>query len=116
MCRNQLVIEDGNLHSQDMETGTGGKLCSSIGIELEDGGIETSSSKGEEDFEPDSDLILEGTSKGFGKSDSTIDKQNFKPKGVWGHKSKKAMLVVAGATSGQTKPNLGKGIALPQEQ
>ncbi|GLJ11882.1 hypothetical protein SUGI_0179180 [Cryptomeria japonica] len=66
VSRNQLVIEDGNLHSQDMETGTGGQICSSIGIELEDGEIETSSSEGEEDFEPDSELILEGTSKGFG--------------------------------------------------
>ncbi|GLJ17578.1 hypothetical protein SUGI_0305780 [Cryptomeria japonica] len=68
--RNQLVIEDGNIHSQDMETGTmremGGQIFTSIGIELEDGEIETSTSEGEEDFEPDSNLILEGTSKGFG--------------------------------------------------
>ncbi|GLJ34566.1 hypothetical protein SUGI_0695270 [Cryptomeria japonica] len=67
--RNQLVIEDGNLHSPDMETGTlremGGQIYSSTGIELEDGEIETSASEGEEDFEPDSDLILEGTPKGF---------------------------------------------------
>ncbi|XP_059065647.1 uncharacterized protein LOC131857327 [Cryptomeria japonica] len=118
--RKQLVIEDDNFHSQGMEIGTmgemGGQICSTIGIELEDGEIETSSSEGEEDFEPDSDLILEGTSKGFGKSDSTIDKPNFKPKGVWGRKSKKVMLAVAGAASGQTKLNLGKGSALPQEQ
>ncbi|GLJ10863.1 hypothetical protein SUGI_0136820 [Cryptomeria japonica] len=73
VSRNQLVIEDGNLHSQDMETGImremGGQIFSSIGIELEDGEIETSTSEGEEDFEPDSDLILEGTSKDFGKPD-----------------------------------------------
>lgn len=120
MPRNQLIIEDGNLHSQDMETGTmremGGQIFSSIGIELEDGEIETSASEGEEDFESDSDLILEGTSKGFGKSDSTIDKPNFKPKGVRGRKSKKVMLAVAGATCGQTKLNLGKGNTLPQEK
>ncbi|GLJ14775.1 hypothetical protein SUGI_0239660 [Cryptomeria japonica] len=89
VSKNQLVIEHGNLHSQDMDTGTGGQICSSIGIKLEDGEIETSSSKGEENFEPNSDLILEGTSKGFGKSDSTIDKPNFKPNGVRGRKSKK---------------------------
>ncbi|GLJ21245.1 hypothetical protein SUGI_0389830 [Cryptomeria japonica] len=102
--RNQLVIEDGNFHSQGMETSTlgemGGKIFSSIGIGLEDGEIETSSSEGEEDFEPDSDLILEVTSKGFGKSDSTIDKPNYKPKGVQGRKSKKCMLVVAGVANG----------------
>ncbi|GLJ38797.1 hypothetical protein SUGI_0790880, partial [Cryptomeria japonica] len=61
--RKQLVIEDDNFHSQGMEIGTmgemGGQICSTIGIELEDGEIETSSSEGEEDFEPDSDLILE---------------------------------------------------------
>ncbi|GLJ44915.1 hypothetical protein SUGI_0945620 [Cryptomeria japonica] len=43
--RNQLVIEDDNLHSTVMETGTlremGGQICSSTGIELEDGEIET---------------------------------------------------------------------------
>ncbi|GLJ07014.1 hypothetical protein SUGI_0055490 [Cryptomeria japonica] len=64
---NQLIIEDGNLHSPAMETDTlremGGQIYSSTGIELEDGEIETSTSKGEEDFEPDSDLILEGTLK-----------------------------------------------------
>ncbi|GLJ40116.1 hypothetical protein SUGI_0821740 [Cryptomeria japonica] len=118
--RNQLVIEDGNLHSQDMETGTmremGGQICSSIGIELEDGENETSASEGDEDFEPNLDLILEATSKGFGKSDSTIEKPNFKPKGVRGRKSKKVMLAVAGAVCGQTKLNLGKGNTLPQEQ
>ncbi|GLJ29889.1 hypothetical protein SUGI_0590870 [Cryptomeria japonica] len=117
---NQLAIEDGNFHPQGMETDTigemGGQICSSIGIELEDSEIETSSSEGEEDFELDSDLILEGTSKGFGKSDSTVEKPNFKPKGVWGHKSKKVMLAMVGAASSQTKLNLGKGNALPQEQ
>ncbi|GLJ28896.1 hypothetical protein SUGI_0569780 [Cryptomeria japonica] len=64
----------------------GGKIFSSIGIELEDGEIESSSSEGDEDFEPDSELILEVTTKGFGKSDSTIVKSNFKPKGVRGEK------------------------------
>ncbi|GLJ31084.1 hypothetical protein SUGI_0622160 [Cryptomeria japonica] len=82
--RNQLAIEDGNPPSQDMENNTigvlGGKTSSHIGIELEDHEIETSSSEGEEDFEPDSELIMEGSLKGFGKSDSTIDKTNFKPK------------------------------------
>ncbi|GLJ39721.1 hypothetical protein SUGI_0811990 [Cryptomeria japonica] len=82
--RNQLAIEDGNFYSQGMETGTmgemGGQICSMIGIELEDGEIETSSSEGEEDFELESGLILEGSSKGFGKSDSTIEKPNFKLK------------------------------------
>ncbi|GLJ55674.1 hypothetical protein SUGI_1195930 [Cryptomeria japonica] len=117
--RNQLVIEDGNLHSPFMETGTlremGGHICSLIGIELEDGEIETSASEGEEDFELDSDIILEGTPKGFGKSDLTIDKPNFNPKGVRGCKSKNIMLAVAGAVCDQTKLNLGKGNTLPQE-
>ncbi|GLJ47615.1 hypothetical protein SUGI_1005510 [Cryptomeria japonica] len=84
--RNQLAIEDGRLHSQGTENdtigGMGWNIRSSIGIELDDGEIETSSSEGEEDFEPDSEFILEGTSKGFGKLDSTIDKPNFKTKGV----------------------------------
>ncbi|GLJ40111.1 hypothetical protein SUGI_0821640 [Cryptomeria japonica] len=43
----------------------GGKICSSIGIELEDGKIESSSSEGDEDFEPDYDLVLEATTKGL---------------------------------------------------
>ncbi|GLJ29843.1 hypothetical protein SUGI_0589750 [Cryptomeria japonica] len=115
--RNQLAIEDGNPPSQDMENDTigvlGGQTRSPIGIELEDGEIETSSLEGEEDFEPDSKLIMEGSLKGFGKSDSTIDKPNFKPKGVQGRKSKKVMLAVAGVACGQTKLNLGKGNALP---
>ncbi|GLJ21246.1 hypothetical protein SUGI_0389870 [Cryptomeria japonica] len=116
--RNQLVIEDCNFHTQGMEASTlgemGGNICSSIGIELEDREIESSSSEGDEDIEPDFELILEVTTKGFGKSDSTINKPNFKPKGVQGT-NKKKMLAVAGAASGQTKLNLGKG-ALPQEQ
>ncbi|GLJ27122.1 hypothetical protein SUGI_0531830 [Cryptomeria japonica] len=91
--KNQLVIEDCNFHTQGMEASTlgemGGKIFSSIGIELEDGEIESSSLKGDEDFEPDPKLILEVTTKGFGKSDSTIDKPNFKPKGVRGRKLKK---------------------------
>ncbi|GLJ34987.1 hypothetical protein SUGI_0704120 [Cryptomeria japonica] len=57
VSKNQLVIEDGNLHSQDMETGImmemGRKIFSLIGIELEDSEIETSTSEGEEDFKPD---------------------------------------------------------------
>lgn len=91
--RSQLVIEDCKFHTQGMEASTlgemGGKICSSMGIELEDGEIESSSSEGDKDFEPDSDLILKITRKGFGKLGSTIDKPNFKPKGVWGRKSKK---------------------------
>lgn len=109
MPRNQLAIEDGNPLSQAMENDTigvlGGWTHSPIGIELEDGKIETSSSEGEEEFELDSELIMEGSLKVFGKSDSTIDKPNFKPKGVRGRKSKKVMLAVAGAACGQTKLN-----------
>ncbi|GLJ46931.1 hypothetical protein SUGI_0990390, partial [Cryptomeria japonica] len=82
--RNQLVIEDCEFHTQGMEASAlgemGGNIFSSIGIELEDGEIESSYLEGDEDFEPDSDLILEVTTKGFGKSNSTIDKPNFKPK------------------------------------
>ncbi|GLJ49563.1 hypothetical protein SUGI_1051240 [Cryptomeria japonica] len=88
--RNKLVIEDCNFHTQGMEGSTlgeiGGKTFSSIGIELEDGEIESSSSEGDEDFEPDSDRILEVTTKGSRKLDLTIDKPNFKPKGVQGRK------------------------------
>ncbi|GLJ27902.1 hypothetical protein SUGI_0547790 [Cryptomeria japonica] len=117
VARNQLAIEDRNPPPQDMENDTigvlGGKNVSLIGIELEDGKIKTSSSEGEEDFELDSKLIMEGSLKGFGKSNSTINKPNFKPKGVWGRKSKKVMLAIVGAARGQTKLNLGKGIALP---
>ncbi|GLJ15785.1 hypothetical protein SUGI_0260040 [Cryptomeria japonica] len=65
--RNQLAIEDGNPPSLDMENDTtgvlGGKTRSPIGIELEDGEIETSSLEGQEDFEPDSELIMEGSLK-----------------------------------------------------
>ncbi|GLJ20760.1 hypothetical protein SUGI_0378310 [Cryptomeria japonica] len=87
----QLVIEDYKIHTQEKDATRnlgemGDKVFSSLGIELEDGEIESSSSGWEEDFEPDSDLILEDSTKGFGKSDSTIDKPNFKPKGMWGHK------------------------------
>ncbi|GLJ23003.1 hypothetical protein SUGI_0433960 [Cryptomeria japonica] len=117
----QLVIEDCKIHTQEKDIirnlgEMGDKICSSLGIELEDGEIESSSSEWEEDFEPDSDLILEESTKGFGKSDSTIDKPNFKPKGMRGRKSKKIMLAIASAASGQTKLNLGKGNALPSEQ
>ncbi|XP_059068916.1 cytochrome P450 734A1-like [Cryptomeria japonica] len=95
-----LGVYNVNLHSPVMETGTlremGGQIYSSTGIELEDGETETSALEGEEDFELDSDLILEGTPKGFGKLDSTIDKPNFNPKGVRERKSKKVMLAVAG--------------------
>ncbi|GLJ16469.1 hypothetical protein SUGI_0280400 [Cryptomeria japonica] len=63
MPRNQLAIEDRNLFSQCLENDTigvlGGQTRSPIGIEVEDGEIETSSSEGEEDFEPDSKLIME---------------------------------------------------------
>ncbi|GLJ53276.1 hypothetical protein SUGI_1135390 [Cryptomeria japonica] len=63
--RIQLAIEDRKPPSQDMENNTigvlGGQTSSPIGIDLEDGEIETSSSEGEEDFEPDSDLIMEGS-------------------------------------------------------
>ncbi|GLJ46154.1 hypothetical protein SUGI_0972330 [Cryptomeria japonica] len=117
----QVVIEYYNIHTQKKDATRnlgemGDKILSSLGIELEDGEIESSSSEWEEDFEPDSDLILEVSTKDFGKSDSTIDKPNFKPKEMWGCKSKKILLAIAGATSGQTKLNLGKGNALPQEQ
>lgn len=110
--RIQLATEDGNTPSQDMENNIIGVLG---GQNDSLSKIETSSLEEEEDFEPNSELIMEGSLKGFGKSDSVIDKPNFKPKGVQGHKSKKVMLVVAGAACGQTKLNLGKGIALPQE-
>lgn len=115
-----MVIEDCKIHTLGMEARTlgemGDKIFSSLGIELEDGEIESSSSEGDEDFEPDSNLILEDTTKGFGKSESTSEKPNFKPKGMRGCKSKKIMLAMASATSGQTKLNLGKGNALLQEQ
>ncbi|GLJ40489.1 hypothetical protein SUGI_0834840 [Cryptomeria japonica] len=82
----QLVVEDCKIHTQGKEARNlgemGDKIFSSMGIELEDGEIESSSSEWEEDFELDSDLILEDSTKGFGKSDSTIDKPNFKQKGV----------------------------------
>ncbi|GLJ41400.1 hypothetical protein SUGI_0856910 [Cryptomeria japonica] len=65
--RNQLVIEDCNFLTQGMEASTpeemGGKIFSSIGIELEDGEIESSSSEGDEGFELDSYIILEVTTK-----------------------------------------------------
>ncbi|GLJ52227.1 hypothetical protein SUGI_1110980 [Cryptomeria japonica] len=65
----QLVIEDYKILTQEKDATRnlgemGDKNCSSLGIELEDGEIESSSLEWEEDFEPDSDLILEDSTKG----------------------------------------------------
>ncbi|GLJ44368.1 hypothetical protein SUGI_0929820 [Cryptomeria japonica] len=69
-------------------------------IGLEEGEIYSSTSEWEEDVEPVSNLIMDNTAKGFGKSESHINVPNSHPKGKRGHKSRKTMLIIAGAASG----------------
>ncbi|GLJ38513.1 hypothetical protein SUGI_0784770 [Cryptomeria japonica] len=78
--RSQLVIEDCKIHTQEKDATRnlgemGDKISPLLGIELEDGEIESSSSEWEEDFELDSDLILE---------DSTKDMSHGEVVGVYG--------------------------------
>ncbi|GLJ20906.1 hypothetical protein SUGI_0381420 [Cryptomeria japonica] len=83
-------------------------------IGLEEGEIISSASEWEEDVEPVANLIMDNTAKGFGKSESHINIPNFHPKGKRGRKSRKTMLIIAGAANGQSKLNLGKGNPFPQ--
>ncbi|GLJ53727.1 hypothetical protein SUGI_1146460 [Cryptomeria japonica] len=76
-------------------------------IELDEGEIDSSASEWEKDFEPIANLIMDNTTKGFGKSASHIIAPNFNPKGKRGHKSRKTMLKITGVTSEQSKLNLG---------
>ncbi|GLJ39394.1 hypothetical protein SUGI_0804540 [Cryptomeria japonica] len=82
-------------------------------IGLEEGEIVSSTSKWEEDIEPVTNLIMDDIAKGFGKSESHINVPDFHPKGKRGRKSRKTMLIIAGAGNGQSKLNLGKGNPLP---
>ncbi|GLJ54133.1 hypothetical protein SUGI_1159580 [Cryptomeria japonica] len=79
--------------------GDRGKKCFTIG--LEEGEIVSSALEWQEDVEPVANLIMNNTKKGFGKSESHINVPNFHPKGKRGHKSRKTMLIIVGATNGQ---------------
>ncbi|GLJ39961.1 hypothetical protein SUGI_0817530 [Cryptomeria japonica] len=76
---------------------------------LEEGEIVSSASEWEEDVEPVANLIMDNTAKGFGKFESHINVPNFHPKSKRGHKSRKTMLIITSAASGQSKLNV-KGL------
>ncbi|GLJ23013.1 hypothetical protein SUGI_0434280 [Cryptomeria japonica] len=81
--RNQLVIEDNKIHTQGMEASTLGEMG------LEDGEIESSSSEGDGDFEPDSNLILEDTTKVLGSRIQLLTNQILSQKECGGASQKK---------------------------
>lgn len=57
-------------------------------IDLEEGEIDSSASEWEEDIKLVANLIMDNTTKGFGKFVSHIIAPNFNPKGKRGRKSK----------------------------
>ncbi|GLJ54566.1 hypothetical protein SUGI_1172010 [Cryptomeria japonica] len=110
------VMEDKIISPMPIDPITSGDLGKEgFTIDLEEGEIDSSASEWEEDFEPIANLIMDNTAKGFGKSASQIIALNFNPKGKRGCKSRKTMLKIAYAASGQSKLNLGKGNPLPQK-